>query len=60
MWLEDHMKGYNRGAKTDPDEKTINAPKASRITTKGISHHFFSCFKNNRNSLPSCHMLNAL
>jgi hypothetical protein len=60
MRTGDHMKGYISGAKTDPEEKTIKAPSASKITTKGISHHFFSCFKNNRNSLPSCHMTRAL
>jgi len=54
-----HRNGYMNGAKTDPEENTIRAPKISNTKTSGMSHHFFSCRKNSRNSLQSCHMLAA-
>ena len=51
------MKGYMNGAKTELPLKRISPASINRRTTRGISHHFFSCFKNDRNSLQSCHML---
>lgn len=50
------MNGYSNGASTDPLVKTITADNSSNIMTNGISHHFFSCRRNNRNSLDSCHI----
>jgi hypothetical protein len=54
------MNGYMKGASTEPEENTISAPSASRMTTSGISHHFFSCFKKSRNSLSNRHMSRLL
>jgi hypothetical protein len=50
------MKGYMNGASTDPEEKMINAPSSKSTATKGMSHHFFSCLRNSKNSLHNCHM----
>ena len=50
------MKGYMSGASTEPELKTIRAPKISSKIMSGQSHHFFSCFKNRKNSLHSRHM----
>ncbi len=50
------MNGYINGASTDPLVKTITADKSNNITTSGTSHHFFSCRRNSRNSLKSCHI----
>src|SRR5690242_16887116 len=53
---ECHINGYMNGARTELPLKTITAARSRRITTRGISHHFFSCLRNDRNSLQSCHM----
>ena len=55
-----YRKGYMKGAKTDPEENTINAPMANKMMTSGISHHFFSCLRNSQNSLHNCHMTSDL
>src|SRR5215469_16023786 len=49
-------KGYSAQAMPEPAVKTRIAPSNSNKTTKGISHHFFSCRENSRNSLNSDHM----
>jgi hypothetical protein len=51
------MKGYNAQAIPELEPKIRKAPSASSTTTNGISHHFFSCLRNCRNSLKICHML---
>src|SRR2546425_12685751 len=53
------MNGYMNGAKTELPPKRISPASINRTTTRGISHHFFSCFKNDRNSLQSCHILSS-
>lgn len=41
------------GANADPSKKMMIVPKTSRRTTSGMSHHFFSRFKNDIYSLKS-------
>src|SRR5437899_2987991 len=38
------------------EAKIRMAPSTNNSTTKGISHHFFSCRANSRNSLNNRHM----
>src|SRR2546425_6324843 len=56
---ECHINGYMKGARTELPLKMITAARINRRTINGINHHFFSCLRNNRNSLQSCHMLDS-
>ena len=50
------MKGYMNGAKTELELKRIKAASKSRMEMSGTSHHFFSCLRNNTNSLAKRHI----
>ena len=39
-----------KGAKADPDDKTISIPKINKITINGSNQNFFRCFKNAQRS----------
>src|SRR5437867_3273675 len=54
-----YMKGYIKGASTEPELKMMIAPRMSSITISGTSHHFFSWRRNRKNSLTSCHISGA-
>jgi hypothetical protein len=51
-----HRKGYSAQAMPELAVKIRTTPSNSRITTKGMSHHFFSWRANFKNSLSSDHM----
>jgi len=40
-----------KGAMAEPSDNTSNAPKSTRKTTIGNSHHFLRTFRNCQNSL---------
>src|SRR5437867_5107383 len=51
-----YMKGYIKGASTEPELKMMIAPRTSSKMISGTSHHFFSWRRNRKNSLTSCHI----
>ncbi len=51
------MNGYSIQAMPEDEVKTTSAPSRSKTTTRGASHHFFSCRRNAKNSLSRDHML---
>src|SRR6184192_2305863 len=55
-----YMNGYMNGAKNGLEPKMSKTPMTNKRTMSGMSHHFFSCRRNSRNSLASRNMINRL
>src|SRR5215471_17931421 len=52
----DQKNGYKAQAMPELEAKIRIAPSTNKSTTRGMSHHFFSCRANSRNSFNSRHM----